>query len=1427
MSRIFISHSHRDDAAAIAIGQWLTDHGWSDHFLDISPDRGLSPGERWQEALKRAADRCEAVLFLISDDWLRSKWCLAEFLLAKQLGKAIFGILVRATPLEQLPGEMRNEWQLCDLVTGAERESFRVRIEATGEDVAVSFPSAGLVRLRRGIERAGLSPSTFPWPPPGDPDRAPYSGLRAMDREDAAVFFGREGPITVALDTLRRLRESGAERLFVILGASGSGKSSFLRAGLLPRLARDDRNFFVLPVIRPERAGITGPTGLLASLEAAFRAVRAPRNRADLRSAVESPDVFARLVADLHVAARARLGPEANPVLVFSIDQAEELFASEHRQEAEQLLTLLRRVMTPLDPADGSASGTQGVFTLVSIRSDSYERLQTERLMASVRQHVFSLPPIPREEYKSIIEGPAERHQAAGNRLRVDPRLTTQLLVDTQGADALPLLAFTLERLFVEHGADGDLSLDDYSQLGGVEGSIEAAVKTALADPSADPAIPADEAEQHQLLRAAFIPWLAHVDAETEERRRRVAAWDEIPAASRGILERLVNQRLLVRDRRRVPGTTVDAIVVEVAHEALLRRWPMLTLWLEQDADALKAIDVAKRAAAEWAKHGRRDAWLNHATERLTLIESLQQRPDLDRLLGEDGRAYVRACRKRERDAEAEVLAREQERRANERRIQEAEQEAERERLRVAEAKSAQATERAAAARRLSRRTMAGAGIAILLMIAAIVAALSARRQQQAAELALGTLNATEATRKMEAGLVPESVAHLAEAVRLAPGEVVWRASLVKALIAHRWGRITADIRTPEPATAAVFSPDGRRVLVVSGDEVRLWDTDTGSRIGRALRHRNIVRDATFSPDGTLIVTASQDRTARVWDAETGVPRTEPITHPAVVTAAALLNDGKTLLTRAGDTQRLIDLAKPVAAERGADHVSPGGRFTARYDEGQIQFWDVRAQRPVGPALQTIYQQQVAFSSDESFGAIASNRVVQIVDMATGDFVRATMPEWTTDLEFTPDGRFLLAWGSGRGVVFDSRSGSPAGPPFGVRDATDVHIAPGGSQVTVRSKTDDRTMVRLWDVATGQPIVSRAGAHLATLCGDVVAIASATDVTLWDVQTGKAIGQPIAHAAPIQSMSFSAGCKAGLSVAGREVRVWDPATARPIAQPLIHSAHVTTATFSPDGRRVASASSDGACVWDLRAGEAGGEPLRHPDAYDHIAFGAGGQRVATVSRRQVQTWNAQTGAPVGAPISAGTDVTSIAISPNGERVLVETYESGTVYRHDEWRPRRKAVARQLAIRLHVGEYHDEPRLEHAGDVRWQDGAHLARRFRATSRQAPRAPAAHHAGRLQPRRFADRDRVGRRHRTGVGGGNRQSRRCADAARAGGEAGHLQWKRLARRDGVRQAVERRKPERALPARGARLERPDRRVGRRGDFPRRGCHRRRDQP
>ncbi len=156
--------------------------------------------------------------------------------------------------------------------------------------------------------------------------------------------------------------------------------------------------------------------------------------------------------------------------------------------------------------------------------------------------------------------------------LKIEDVLVDGLLGDIESGgakDALPLLAFTLERLYLEHGTQGRLTLAKYRSLGGIKGSIEAAVERALKAADADPAIPKDPGARLALLRRGLIPWLAGIDPETGAPRRRVARQSEIPAECRPLIQNLVEQRLLTTDLAKQTGE----LTVEPAHEALLRQW--------------------------------------------------------------------------------------------------------------------------------------------------------------------------------------------------------------------------------------------------------------------------------------------------------------------------------------------------------------------------------------------------------------------------------------------------------------------------------------------------------------------------------------------------------------------------------------------------------------------------------------------------------------------------------------------------------------------------------------------------------------------------------------------------------------------------------------------------------------------------------------
>jgi formylglycine-generating enzyme required for sulfatase activity len=643
VSRIFLSHSSENNAAALALRDWLKGEGWDDVFLDLDPERGIRAGERWEEALRDAAGQCEAVLFLVSRAWLGSEWCRDEFRLVRHLRKRLFGILIEDIALGDLPAVMTREWQLVSIAAAGETRTFSVVLPRTSQAVEVDFGADGLRRLKIGLQAARLDAQHFAWPPESDPNRPPYRGLRPLEADDAGIFFGRDAPIVEALDALRGLRDGAPPRLLIILGASGAGKSSFLRAGLFPRLARNDQTFLPLPIIRPERAAISGETGLLRALEGAFELARITMPRADLRAAIQGGAAklkpLLQALADKATPIALDTGAKPKPpALILSIDQGEELFLAEAQAEAQPFLALLRDLLIEDAPA---------VIAVFTIRSDNYERLQLAKELEGVRQEMLSLPPMPKGSYAEVIKGPARRLDGTARALKIEDALVDALLADIEAGDAkdaLPLLAFALERLYGEYRAGGHLKLSHYNDLGRVKGSIEAAVERAFKAADADPTIAKDRLARLALLRRGLIPWLADIDPDTGAPRRRVARLSEIPTEARPMIQHFVEQRLLATDVAKDAGEHT----IEPAHEALLRQWSLLQGWLAEDAGLLSVMDGVKRASRDWAANGRTAAWLTHATGRLEAAERLRERPDLAANLGPTDHEYLAACRKAE-----------------------------------------------------------------------------------------------------------------------------------------------------------------------------------------------------------------------------------------------------------------------------------------------------------------------------------------------------------------------------------------------------------------------------------------------------------------------------------------------------------------------------------------------------------------------------------------------------------------------------------------------------------------------------------------------------------------------------------------------------------------------------------------------------------
>lgn len=1284
MSRIFLSHSSRDNRQAIALRQWLIGQDpplANEIFLDLDRDSGIRSGVRWKDALRQASTRCEAVICLLSSNWEASAECKTEYRFAEYLNKKIFSALIGPMAGD----DPTREWQQIELFAAGPATS----VDIGDGGLPVTFSSEGLHRLREGIVGAGIGAESFVWPPSNDPHRAPYRGWEPLEEVDAAVFFGRDAQILRGLDGLRGMRRSGMETLFVVLGPSGTGKSSFLRAGLMPRLRRDDRDFALLHIVRPQHNVLTGDTGFARAIHAtrARLGLTAPA-LGDIKQAClggESVRV-AKWLREVQQAASARLLTEAGqtplPTLVLPLDQAEELFNSDAGSEAALFLDLIAGMAAGDALAENEiGSGRLDLIVAVTIRTDRYQALQTAPQLAGVGTVLFDeLKPMPRTQFKEVIAGPATRATDGGRSLQLEPALVDRLLDDcTEGADTLPLLALTLARLYEDYGGDGTLSLPEYLAMGGIQSVVATEIDGLLSQD------PGRRATQLQQLRAAFIPWLATINPDNDQPMRRVARWAEIPESSRPLLERLVAKRLLVKDTRD------GQVVVEVALESLLRQWDELAQWLAEQRDSLQNADLLERAARSWDRNRRDDAWLLHGT-RLADAEVLAAEPGF--------RERLRSCR----DFLSASRASANRRAEAEKRRQESELQAEKDRRDAAERLAAaetvareQAQAHALVLRRRSltlRRVLtATAVVAVIAVVGAVVAvvgfvqATAARRQADARTREAVALKLTSQGQSMLAGTEGggdmRALQQILAAPRIAPSAADTGALFTGVTALRQTIKI---IPTGAVVGSVAFSPDGQRIVSAGNAKtLQLWDARTGQPIGSPMvGHTDVVTSVAFSPDGHRIVSGSWDYTLRLWDADTGQPIGGPmVAHTGAVHGVAFSPDGQRIVSGSADmTLRLWDVSTRQPIEppltghtdsvNGVAFSPDGQRIVSGSSDQTLRLWDANTGQALEPPITARDEiSSVAFSPDGHRIASASSRTdtLQLWDADTREPVGAPMNGSGNGVAFSPDGRRLVSGSADHTVrIWDADTGQQIGAPLSGHTSyvQAVAFSPDGRRVA--SGGGDHTL-RMWDADTATLVTGATPVSSAAFSPDggrVVAAVGDT-VGIWDANSGQPSGAPLPG--PIEGVTrvaFSPDGRRALAIDKQAtLQVWDADSGQPIGQPLaapdIPDLIVIKATFSPDGHRVAAASAadNTLRVWDADTGQTIGQPMKgHTELVWSIAFSADGRRLVSGSfDKSVRVWDADTGQPIGPPMDGHTDVvSSVAFSPDGHRIASGSWD---------------------------------------------------------------------------------------------------------------------------------------------------------------------------
>lgn len=1106
----------------------------------------------------------------------------------------------------------------------------------------------------------------------------PYKGLRAFQEGDADDFFGRE---VLTQTLLNRLSEDIPNAHFLaVVGPSGSGKSSVVKAGVIPAVREGRLNratsFYV--------AEMVPGADVLDELEAVLMSI-----------AVTVPDdMRQQLVASesgLHDLLLEIL-PDDNSALFLLIDQFEEIFTQTEDNAARvHYMNSLRYAVTH----------PQGrLWAVITIRADFYDKpLLYPEFGALVRERSEIVLPLSRGELESAIAMPAKRVGVG-----VEPELIDAIVDDVQEEPgALPLLQYALTELFDQR--DGrTMTLASYRERGGILGF--------LARRAEELYLGMDSTHQ-EAVRQLFLR-LVTLGEGTEDTRRRVR-WSELAFTDveddplRDVLETFTRYRLLTGDND--PQTREPTI--EVAHEALIRQWTRLREWL---ADNRENIRIQRQIAAslqEWQKNNRDVSFLARGM-RLGQFEQLLQNADIG--LTDEERGYIEVSIEQREAAIREEAERQQ-------------------RERELEARARRFLRGMLTVVTLGLLVALGLALYALSLQQEAVAARDDAEREAVVNNSISLANRARLNpRGGEEPMLGLGYAVQANSITSPPAEVqrtlafmAWQPGARRQLVGHTgevWG--------------VTYSPDGGFILSGAGDgdnSIIMWDAQTGEVLDRLTGHDDRVYVVAITPDGRFAASGSQDTSVIIWDMESReiVHRVSRGNqgHTVPIFSLAFTPDGSQLLSGAADGTIIVwDVATGEQVNRFGDihsqhildmDISTDGElvFSGSFD-GTVRLWEL-ASGDIVEAFEA-GQSQITGSRflPDGNGGVTSDQDANVIfwSFAEDRAVRTIAVDGAPlrgGLLITPDERQLITGDDiGNIKVFDLESESDD-PVLEVRGhdgrITTMDISPDGSELVTSSfdrtliiwdllgrgaevrrfdahesrvydtvlSADGRTgvsgdvdgRVYVWDTQTGDISLDLSSGHGTVynlaLSGERGLLAGATEdgtVLLWDVETGDVLQAFTAHEAPVRAVAFNADGSL-LAAAGGQVQVsatrlpdnrvivWDVETGDIVQELDGHSAAVRALAFHPSENRLLSGGDDSRIfLWDVDTGEAVNRYNRHRDSVWSLSFDADGTRFLSGSLdSRVILWDVEAASVIDIMDAHNTGVRAVAFHPDGVHAL--------------------------------------------------------------------------------------------------------------------------------------------------------------------------------
>ncbi len=1032
---------------------------------------------------------------------------------------------------------------------------------------------------------------------------SPYKGLRPFQEADTIDFFGRE-KLTERL--IKRLTEKGiSSRFLAVLGPSGSGKSSLVKAGLLPRIRQGalpgSDQWFIVEMI-------PGPNPF-EELEAAL-----------LRVAAHKPTGLLRqLRADRYGLLRAinRAIPLDNQTeVLLVIDQFEELFTLVEDEAARA--HFIASLLTALAESRGH------LRVIVTLRADFYDRpLQYSTLGELIRQRNEVVLPLTSSGLERAIVEPAVR---VG--LSLEPGLAAAIIKDVaEQPGTLPLLQYALTELF-ERREGRTLTLQAYRESGGVFGALAS---------RADELYNSLHAEDQTTARQMFLR-LVTLGESTEDTRRRVRQSELATIANTQSLEHILDLygrfRLLTFDRD--PATRSPT--VEVAHEALLRSWGRLRDWIESNREDMIIHRRLSLAEQEWtnanqdpsflatgARLEQFRAWAEHTDLSMNKTEATYLQASTKYLEVRRVRDEERKAREHELQQQAKtrlqfviglvlslivafalvVFALVQERQAQEARTLAVEGQ------NLANTQSV-ALERTAFQLETAQQQLAEVPnyIATLAALPELEEVLSSLQQAIAAE---------QAWRSGEAGLAAglavnanrlEQPPPMAQRIlaEIGYGPIIRYAAepITDRLPAQSGGGSTVLGLSSAPMVKAV-SPDGGIVLLSNGELVDAISgvtfhqlTEGNSSYGLYAiptpRPTSPISLASFSPDGHTLATGRENGEVALWHVTSGGLIWRDIGHRALITALSFSPDGRVIVSGASDASLLI-------------WNEANGEIISQFQGHQTSVRSVAVSANDHIISSTISEGIVVWDM--------SGTIVQILDVPDSEVnALAVSPDGSTALSGQMDGSVII-WNLERGSRI-SRTAAHQAPVHAL--AVDAN---GG---TALSAAEDGSLV-LWNLSTGDiisryqvPLADRANvvisADLKTPAGRFSAASLGEErlVTLRYVDTAT-IAQLADYDTSVTLVILSADGRTALSgTLDGQLTAWDMSRTAVIHDFGSHDRLTHVAALSPNGRYALTGTRDQRVVlWDTTTGAELWQSTRYAEAVTHVAFSPDGRETLTIA----------------------------------------------------------------------------------------------------------------------------------------------------------------------------------------------------------------------